>query len=217
MNHFVVLKKVRRKSITIHDPALGIRQCSIEEVSNSFTGIALEIAKANDFQTIKNKSKLSLYDLVKTVKGINNYILFLILISLAIEFFSLLNPLFIQYVTDSVIISSNINNLYVIALAFSLLIFIQIFTEYIRGRMVIYLTANLTENLSANLVKHLLKLPLDFFEKRHKGDIQSKCQSIDQIQRKISTDFINTVLDGLVIIINLLVMIIYCQFVTGHD
>ncbi|MCC5015791.1 peptidase domain-containing ABC transporter [Legionella sp. 31fI33] len=215
MNHFVVLKKVRRKSITIHDPALGIRQCSIEEVSNSFTGIALEIAKANDFQAIKNKSKLSLYDLVKTVKGINNYILFLILISLAIEFFSLLNPLFIQYVTDSVIISSNINNLYVISLAFSLLIFIQIFTEYIRGRMVIYLTANLTENLSANLVKHLLKLPLDFFEKRHKGDIQSKCQSIDQIQRKISTDFINTVLDGLVIIINLLVMIIYCQLLAS--
>lgn len=215
MNHFVVLKKVKKKSITIHDPALGIRQCSIEEVSNSFTGIALEIEKAHDFQVINNKSKLSLYDLVKTVKGINNYILFLILISLAIEFFSLLNPLFIQYVTDSVIISSNLNNLYVIAMAFSLLIFIQIFTEYIRGKMVIYLTTNLTENLSANLIKHLLKLPLDFFEKRHKGDIQSKCQSIDQIQRKISTDFINTVLDGLVIIINMLVMIIYCQLLAS--
>ncbi|HHF7345549.1 TPA: peptidase domain-containing ABC transporter [Legionella feeleii] len=215
MNHFVVLKKIGKRSITIHDPALGIRQCSIEEVSNSFTGIALEIAKANDFQAIKNKSKLSLYDLVKTVKGINNYILFLILISLAIEFFSLLNPLFIQYVTDSVIISSNISNLYVIAIAFSLLISIQIFTEYIRGRMVIYLTMNLTENLSANLVKHLLKLPLDFFEKRHKGDIQSKCQSIDQIQRKISTDFISAVLDGLVIIINLFFMIIYCQLLAS--
>ncbi|KTC96423.1 peptidase domain-containing ABC transporter [Legionella feeleii] len=215
MNHFVVLKKIGKRSITIHDPALGIRQCSIEEVSNSFTGIALEIAKANDFQAIKNKSKLSLYDLVKTVKGINNYILFLILISLAIEFFSLLNPLFIQYVTDSVIISSNIGNLYVIAIAFSLLIFIQIFTEYIRGRMVIYLTMSLTENLSANLVKHLLKLPLDFFEKRHNGDIQSKCQSIDQIQRKISTDFINAVLDGLVIIINLFVMMIYCQLLAS--
>ncbi|WP_408605508.1 ABC transporter transmembrane domain-containing protein [Legionella tunisiensis] len=87
------------------------------------------------------------------------------LISLAIEFFSLLNPLFIQYVTDSVIISSNVNNLYVIAIAFSLLIFIQIFTEYIRGRMVIYLTMSLTENLSANLVKHLLKLPLEFLKK----------------------------------------------------
>lgn len=215
MNHFVVLKKIGKRSITIHDPASGIRQCSIEEVSNSFTGIALEIAKANDFQAIKNKSKLSLYDLVKTVKGINNYILFLILISLAIEFFSLLNPLFIQYVTDSVIISSNISNLYVIAIAFSLLISIQIFTEYIRGRMVIYLTMNLTENLSANLVKHLLKLPLDFFEKRHKGDIQSKCQSIDQIQRKISTDFISAVLDGLVIIINLFFMIIYCQLLAS--
>ncbi|STX48998.1 ABC transporter [Legionella hackeliae] len=137
------------------------------------------------------------------------------MLSFAIEVFNLLNPLFIQYVTDDVIGSSDMNNLYVIASAFIILTCIQVFTEYIRGHLIIYLTNNLTEKFSANVVNHILKLPLDFFEKRHKGDIQSKFHSIDQIQKKISTDFVNAVLDGFMLIINFLVILLYSYILTS--
>ncbi|SNV50661.1 ABC transporter [Legionella lansingensis] len=214
MNHFVVLKQVKRDAIVIHDPAIGVRQCGMDEVSKLFTGIVLEVEKSDHFKKIKEKNRLSLYDLVKTVHGINKYLVLLVLLSLSIEILSLLNPLFIQYVTDDVVSSSNVSNLYAVAFAFVILIIIQVFTGYIRGNMVIYLTNHLTDQFSANVVKHLLMLPLDFFEKRHKGDIQSKVQSIDQIQKKISTDFVNTVLDGLMIIINLVVMMVYSRILT---
>src|SRR3990167_7531539 len=120
MNHFVVLKQVKRNSIIIHDPAIGIRHCSIEEVSKLFTGIVLEVKKSDNFKTIKDRSKLTLFDLVKSTTGINFYISLLILLSLTIETFNLLNPLFMQYVTDDVIRSSNNNNLYSIAAVFIL-------------------------------------------------------------------------------------------------
>ncbi|VEG90290.1 peptidase domain-containing ABC transporter [Legionella spiritensis] len=214
MNHFVVLKKMKRDGVVIHDPATGIRYCSMDELSSSFTGIVLEVEKSEHFARIKDTSKLSLFSLVKTVVGINRYILLLILLSLSIEILGLLNPLFVQYVTDDVVGTSNSNNLYIIACAFIILVLIQAFTEYIRGNMVIYLSNNLTEQFSANVVRHLLTLPLQYFEKRHKGDIQSKFQAIDQIQKKISTDFVNAVLDGLMIVINLVVMIIYSRFLT---
>lgn len=214
LNHFVVLKKVKRGKVIIHDPAIGVRHCSMEDFSQSFTGVVLEVEKSNDFQKIKESSKLALLDLVKTATGINRYIGLLIVLSFTIEFLNLLNPLFMQYVTDNVIRSSNINNLYAISAVFILLILIQVFIEYVRGNMVIYLTNNLNEQFSSNVVKHLLKLPLDFFEKRHKGDIQSKFQSIDHIQKKISTDFVTAILDGLMIVINLMVMMIYSTLLT---
>ena len=91
----------------------------------------------------------------------------------------------------------------------------QVLIEYIRGMMVIYFTNNLMEQFSSNVVKHILKLPLDFFEKRHKGDLQSKFQAIDQIQKKISTDFVNTVLDGFMIFINFIIMAVYSQLLTA--
>ena len=214
MNHFVVLKKIKKNTIVIHDPAIGIRHCSMDEVSKSFTGVALEVAKSADFTAIKEKNSLTLYDLVKLAKGVNHYIALLVLLSFSIEIMGLLNPLFMQYVTDDVISSSNLSNLYTIAFAFTLLIFMQVFMDYIRGNMVIYLTNNLNDQFSSNAMQHLLRLPLEFFEKRHKGDIQSKFQSIDQIQKKLSTDFVNAILDGLMIIINLIVMMVYSSLLT---
>ena len=209
MNHFVVLKQVKKKKIVIHDPAVGVRQCSLDELSQSFTGIVLEVEKSTDFKEIKSENKLTLLGLIKTMHGVNKYIVLLLLLSLSIEILSLLNPLFLQYVIDDVIGFSEQSNLYVIASGFLILILIQGFTEYIRGNMVIFFTNNLTEQFSSNVVKHILKLPLSFFEKRHKGDLQSKFQAIDQIQKKISTDFVNTVLDGLMIVINVVVMMVY--------
>ncbi|WP_028388750.1 peptidase domain-containing ABC transporter [Legionella fairfieldensis] len=214
MNHFVVLKEVKKNIIVINDPGSGVRHCTMEEFSNSFTGVVLETEKTTDFSAISEKRKISLSDLVKSVSGINRFLIWLLSLSLVIEFLGLLNPLFIQYVTDDVLVFSDINNLYVIASAFFILLFFQIFTEYVRGNMVVYLTNNLTEQFSSNVVKHILKLPLNFFEVRYKGDIQSRFQSIDHIQKKLSTDFINTVLDGIMIIINLFVMMIYSSVLT---
>ncbi len=214
LNHFVVLKQVKKNGVVIHDPALGVRHCSLEEVSQSFTGIVLEVEKANDFSQIRSQHKLTLFELVKTIRGVNKFIVLLLLLSLSIEILSLLNPLFLQYITDDVIGFSESRNLYVIAAGFLLLTVIQVFTDYIRGTMVIYFTNNLTEQFSSNVVQHILKLPLAFFEKRHKGDLQSKFLAIDQIQKKISTDFINTILDGLMIAINVIVMSIYSSVLT---
>jgi ATP-binding cassette subfamily B protein RaxB len=43
MNHFVVLKSVGRGSITIHDPAEGLRRLTLADASRHFTGVALEL------------------------------------------------------------------------------------------------------------------------------------------------------------------------------
>ncbi len=214
LNHFVVLKSVKKNQVVIHDPEAGIRHCSMDEVSQSFTGVVLEVEKTGDFKEIQESYKLSLYQIVKTIHGVNKYVILLLLISLSLEILTLLNPLFMQYVTDDVVGFNERGNLYVIAIIFLLISFIYAFTEYIRSQMVIFFTNHLTLQFSSNVMQHLLKLPLSFFEHRHKGDLQSKFQSIDQIQKKISTDFINTVLDGLMIVINGTVMMIYSPLLT---
>ena len=102
LNHFVVLKSVHNKYIVIHDPAAGERKLSLEEVSSSFTGIVLEVNKNEFFSPIQAQNKLSLIDLFKNIKGLKHSLVILLLLSLAIEVFMLINPLFIQYVTDGV-------------------------------------------------------------------------------------------------------------------
>lgn len=215
MNHFVVLKEVKKNQVVIHDPATGVRHCSMEELAACFTGIALEVQRGSDFKIIRQGKSLTLSSLVRAAQGVKPCFIVLLLLSLTIEALSILNPLFMQYVTDNVIGSSERSNLLVISFGFLCVGGLQVVTEYMRGHLVIVMTNQLTEQFSSNVVKHILQLPLSFFEKRHVGDLQSKFQSIDQIQKKISTDFINTVLDGLLILITVLVMLCYSSLLTG--
>jgi ATP-binding cassette subfamily B protein RaxB len=214
MNHFVVLKQVKKNHVMIHDPAMGVRRCSLDEVSRSFTGIVLEVEKTQTVDRSSAPKTLKLSDFMKSMTGSKSLVALLLMLSFVIEILNLMNPLFMQYVTDEVIGASGSQNLIMLTAGFTLLMLMQAFTETIRSQMVLYLSMHLTEKFSAFVVAHLFKLPLDFFASRSKGDIQSKVQSIDQIQRKVGADFINTVLDGLMMSLNVGVMLIYSSALT---
>jgi ATP-binding cassette, subfamily B, bacterial CvaB/MchF/RaxB len=215
MNHFVVLKKVKKNKIIIHDPAIGVRTCSIDEFSNSFTGFVLEVEKSLDFKSICSENKITLYKIIKTIPKINKLFGYLILLSVSIEVLTIINPLFIQYTTDQVLGSNSISNLYTIAGAFVLFILIHTIAEYTREHLILFTTTYFADSFNSNVFKHLLTLPINFFSSRHQGDIQSKFQSIEQIRAKISNDFINTLLDGVMFIITLAVMLAYSPILTG--
>lgn len=48
-SHFVVLNKINTKTAIVHDPAVGARIYSVEELGKRFTGIALELSPLKSF------------------------------------------------------------------------------------------------------------------------------------------------------------------------
>ncbi len=56
MNHFVVLKSINKNTLTIHDPARA-RKVAMDEVSRSFTGVALELYPAATFERKDEKNR----------------------------------------------------------------------------------------------------------------------------------------------------------------
>jgi ATP-binding cassette subfamily B protein RaxB len=60
-----------------------------------------------------------------------------------------------------------------------------------------------------NVFSHLHKLPLDFFEKRHLGDITSRMGSVQTIQRTLTTSFVEALIDGLMAVVTLGMMLLY--------
>lgn len=220
MNHFVVLKQVNRHSIILHDPAYGLRKCAWSEFSQSFTGIVLEIEPGSDFTAIRIRKKLRLYDLVKNVLGFKRCMLMLFAISLILELFMLVNPLVMQYITDRLMDLSDPKALFVLSTGLFILYMIHAVMEYVRAHYALYISMRLQESFSSNIVAHLFSLPLKFFERRHLGDLQSKIHSIQQVQTKISTEFVQTALDGVLILLHALVMFMYsralsCVVLTG--
>src|SRR5215510_8187052 len=63
----------------------------------------------------------------------------------------------------------------------------------------------------ANLFSHLVRLPVSFFEKRYFGDIMSRFEGAEAIQRTLTNNSIETVLDGLISVFILAVMFVYSR------
>ncbi len=209
MDHFVVLKSVRGDVVTIHDPAVGVVKQKMSEVSKHFTGVAMELSPAKDFSKKKDKTKLFLSDLWYTIKGIKLSLMQILLLSVALEVFAIVSPLFMQFITDHVIVANDFPLLYVLAMGFVMLTLIQMVTEYARSWILLFMGSVLNIQLTSNLVRHLFRLPMAFFEKRHLGDIVSRVGSISAIQQKISTDFIEAIVDGVMGLVTLVMMLLY--------
>lgn len=70
LSHYVVLAKVGRSGVRILDPAIGERVLALEEVSEHFTGVALELAPTSEFQKEARPDSISLRQLTGQINGL---------------------------------------------------------------------------------------------------------------------------------------------------
>lgn len=208
-NHFVVLKAVERNTVTIHDPAFGLRKLSLDEVSGQFTGVALELWPNTEFKPVSFRQRIRLRDLLGHVTGLFRSLGQILLLAVSLEIFALVSPFFLQWVIDNVVVSGDRDLLTTLALGFGLLMLLQQGIGTLRSWVIMHMSTTLNLQWRANIFSHLLRLPVDYFEKRHLGDVVSRFSSIDVIQKTLTTAFVEGILDGLMTIVTLVMMFIY--------
>jgi len=215
LNHFVVLRSATRDEIVIHDPAAGVRRLPMALVSKHFTGVALELTPIAGFETAEPAPRVRLSSLLGRMVGIRRSLAQLFLMALAIEVFTVLSPLFLQWVVDHALVTADRNLLLVLALGFGLLMLLRTAVFAMRGWMLIVLGASLRVQGPSNLFSHLINLPAAYFEARHLGDVMSRFGSQQQILQAITTDVVETVLDGLLAVVTLVIMFLFAPLLAA--
>lgn len=209
LNHFVVLKAVRRKRMVLHDPARGSRILGLEEVSKHFTGVALELSPSHGFQGKAAPRTPAIPTLLGGWRGMLNTFGQILVFSLALEAFAILSPFFIQLVVDEVLVNEDTGLLTVLGIGFGLLAVINVVVKALRGWVVAYLGSHVNFHSAGALMRHLVGLPLDFFAKRHIGDVVSRFNSLNTIQQTMTSGLIETLVDGVMVVFTLAVMLFY--------
>jgi ATP-binding cassette subfamily B protein RaxB len=214
-NHFVVLKEVNAKTVTIHDPAFGVRSLPWDEVSKAFTGVALELWPSAEFKPEEQRQTVRLRSLMGRVTGLFASCAQILLLALALEVFALVSPFFLQWVIDNVITSADRDLLTTLALGFGLLMLMQQAVSAMRTWVLLYMGTTLSLQWRANVFSHLIRLPVQYFEKRHLGDVVSRFSATDQIQHSLTTAFVEAILDGLMTLVTLGMMFLYSPTLGG--
>ena len=209
LNHFVVLKRATAHGAVVHDPARGVLKLSNVEVSNHFTGVALECTPRADFKPITARESVSLRALTGTVEGLSGALVQIFVLALALEVFALVGPFYLQWVLDQVLVSADQSLLMLLGIGFLLVAVFKAAISAVRAWTITWLGAMLNVQWITNVFAHLLKLPLDWYEKRHTGDVVSRFGSMQTIQQTLTTGFVAAILDGIMAALTLVVLALY--------
>lgn len=213
LNHFVVLKSVDRKSAVIHDPAFGERKLSPTQVSQHFSGVALELLPTTDFKPQALRMSARLSDLWSRVIGWKRALVQTVLLSILLQLFALAAPSYLQLVIDEAISSFDGQFLLILAAAFAAMYVIQTATQALRSWVILQIGQTMNMQMVGNVLHHLLRLPASFFEKRIMGDILSRLGSVRPIQEVLAQSVVTAIIDGVMAIAIAALLLIYSPLI----
>ena len=208
-DHFVVLKSVNRRGLSIVDPALGARRLSLEEVSSRFTGVALELAPTPALVKKKAADSVRLSSFLTAFRGLAGPLGAVFAMTVLLQVFALAMPLQMQFTVDQGIRQGDMNIVVALAVGFGAIAVISALTDYFRSLLVLYAGNTAAFRMVGGLAHHLLRLPDTWFTARHPGDVLSRFNSITPVRDFLMNGAFAMLVDTIMAIGALAVLLLY--------
>jgi ATP-binding cassette subfamily B protein RaxB len=209
LNHFVVLERTRKSRMLIHDPGGDSRWYDLEEVSRHFTGVALELRPADDFEPAQRREHIPVSHFWGRITGVKRVVLQALLLTMVMQAYVLLMPYYVQLALDQALPALDLDLLALLALGFGALVLVNGSATLLRSFVLLSAGTSLSFGVATNLARRLFRLPVSWFEKRNIGDVISRFQSIVPIQEALMQGAVAAFLDGLLALLTLSVMFFY--------
>ncbi|SKA07924.1 ATP-binding cassette, subfamily B [Pilibacter termitis] len=195
LNHFVVIYRIKNGKFLIGDPAKELVELDKEEMMRQFTGVLLLLVPKSEFET-NYQPKTSMWQLFKMVMYPQKKLLFtVILCSFALTILGIVSSLFSKVVFDEIIPYQLKKTLYLYLIVFGFVGIVQIFLEFFRTHVLLFLSRKIDIPVLLGYYNHVLRLPYQFFATRRVGDILTRFQDAMTIKDIFSKVSISLVLD----------------------
>ena len=109
--------------------------------------------------------------------------------------FSLIIPLFFQIVVDKVLVNRTYYTLNVLGIGILIAILFNTLVEYVRSYLLLFATNKIDISTATKTFQHLMRLPVDFFERVPSGVLLKHMQQTERIRGFLSGNLFFTVLD----------------------
>ncbi|MCA3135001.1 MAG: type I secretion system permease/ATPase [Rhodocyclaceae bacterium] len=137
-----------------------------------------------------------------------------LLVSFVLQLFALVTPLFFQVVMDKVLVHRGFTTLDVIAVGLLVVVVFESALSGLRSYVFSHTTSRMDVELGARLFRHLLTLPLAYFQARRVGDTVARVRELENVRQFLTGNAVTLVLDLLFSVVFLLVMLYYSVWLT---
>lgn len=137
-----------------------------------------------------------------------------LVVSIVLQLFALVTPMFFQVVMDKVLVHRGLSTLDVIAVGLLAVSLFEVALNGLRTYVFSHTCSRIDVELGARLFRHLLSLPLPWFEARCSGDSVARLRELERIRNFLTGNGITLLLDLLFSLIFIGVMLIYSPVLT---
>lgn len=212
-NHFVVFEGIKGKKAYLNDPAVGRRCLTWEELSDGFTGIVMTFKPTDAFKKEKLKSNIGVF-LLNRLRGEYAVLFKLLYIGLLLIFPCLVLPVVSQVFMDDVLNGQQTSWLTKILVFMGGLALLRLGLSYYRALLLKKLQAKMKLLSGYGFLRHMLRLPISFFDQRYSGDLVSRLESNTEVNDFLAGDLAETVLNLFTAMFYLVILLLYSPVMT---
>lgn len=210
---YFILARMQDDQVLVQSPAAGRPETlSVDELKTRWTGeLILFTSRAS------MAGEFAKFDFTWFVPAIVKYrklLLEVLLVSFVLQFFALITPLFFQVVMDKVLVHRGFTTLDVIAVGLTAVVVFEVLLGGLRSFVFAHTTSRMDVELGARLFRHLLTLPLAYFQARRVGDSVARVRELENIRSFLTGNAITLVLDLLFSTVFIAVMLYYSGWLT---
>ncbi len=201
-NHFVVFEHIDRRGARIVDPGFGRRIVPLDQLRESFTGVALTFETTDAFET-SGRTRTKLWTYLRHLLAQRPLVARVMVASVLLRVFALGLPVLTALVVDRVVPRSDENLLLVVCVGLGGVLVFQFLSELIRAHLLLQLRTNLDTRMTLGFLDHLVSLPYDFFQRRSTGDLMMRVSSNTHIREQLTANTLSALLDGVLVLVYL--------------
>lgn len=210
---FFIIAQYAKDKVLVHDPQCERPQLlPIEAWQSRWSG---ELILFTSRATLAGE--LARFDFTWFIPALVKYRKLLgevLLVSFVLQLFALVTPLFFQVVMDKVLVHRGLSTLDVIAVGLLAVVIFEVVLSVLRSYVFSHTTSRIDVELGAKLFRHLLNLPLIYFQARRVGDSVARIRELENVRAFLTGNAITLVLDLLFSVVFIAVMLYYSGWLT---
>ncbi len=171
--HFVVVHEIKKDRLIVADPAVGIVKYTKEEFAKIWTGVLVLVEPTEYFEKRDETDKI--FDRFLHFYKLHKKLVFdIVIAALVVSVFGLLGTFYYKLLIDYIFYDKLRGLLVVFTVGMILLKLFQFVLQFFQAHISLFLTQKLNVSLILNYFRHVLHLPMSFFDSRRVGEITSR-------------------------------------------
>ena len=197
-NHFLVLEGFGRR-VHLNDPATGPRTTSWEDFDGSYTGVALTLRPGPDFRRGGTRYRVT-RALAARWRNLGSVVPQTMLLGIVIALVGLTMPVMTSVFVDRVLLGDGQGALGGLVVAMAVAVLMTMLAALLQQRLLVRTEAAVALGSAARFMRHLLRLPLSFFDQRQAADLTNRVRSNDTVAGLLTRRVAITVVDLLLLL-----------------